>query len=65
MLTRYYEVVCDRCGWAEHFVANSAVDAEMHYKYNGGLITEDGKHYCNAKCRDKDIIGKVVKLSKG
>ena len=53
MRNRYYEIVCDACGWIDHFLGN-AIDAELQAKEHGWIITEDGEHYCSAKCRDKD-----------
>ena len=53
MRNRYYEIVCDACRWIDHYLGN-AVDAEQKAKEHGWIITEDGKHYCGAKCRDKD-----------
>ncbi len=50
MLIRYHEIVCDACGWIDHFLGNAIEQAKTH----GWIITEDGKHYCSAKCRDAD-----------
>ena len=32
-------------------------------KKHGWIEHEDGKHYCGAECRDKNIIDKVVRIS--
>ncbi len=61
-LTRYYAIYCDTCGWDDHFVGN-AVDAVNQAKVHGWVVTEDGKHYCGAKCRDEYFKDKVAKIS--
>ena len=52
-LTRYYEICCDTCGWTDHFVGNAAY-VITQAKERGWIEAEDGKHYCDAKCRDTD-----------
>ena len=54
-LTRYYEICCDTCGWADHFIGN-AISVVVEAKTLGWIEAENGKHYCGAKCRDKDEL---------
>ena len=56
MLTRYHEIACDACEFADHFIGDVIKQAKEH----GWIITEDGGHYCGAKCRDLDKDKKEV-----
>ena len=60
-LTKYHEIQCDACGWIDHFLGNDATVVTQAKAY--GWITIDEKHYCSAKCRDKYIVDKVVRIN--
>lgn len=46
----YYEFGCDYCGCAIHPPAKSKYRAKETYREEGGIITSDGKTYCNIRC---------------
>ena len=46
MIKRWYEIVCDTCGCAEHFQGNLQI-AVRQYRSYGGIVTNDKKHYCD------------------
>lgn len=52
MINRWYEISCDVCSWAQHFVG-TVQSAERQYRNNGGIVTRDKKHYCDEKCYSK------------
>lgn len=49
MKRSYVELTCDQCGQADHYRPGN-VDALA--RENGWIITRDGKHFCDAACRD-------------
>ena len=51
MLTRWWEIICDGCGGAEHFQGNKR-EAEGQARDVGWIITREKKHYCSEKCKD-------------
>ncbi len=52
MITRYYEIVCDACGWAQHLRGNIQT-AEKRFRDYGGIVTRNKKHYCEKDCKAK------------
>lgn len=59
MLTRYYQIACDACGWTDHFVGDAA-HALVQAKAHGWITGEDEKHYCGAGCRNGVNINGVI-----
>lgn len=52
MIAKWYEIICDTCGYAERFQGNLQL-AERLYRENGGIVTKDRKHYCGKHCYKK------------
>jgi hypothetical protein len=52
VIHRWYEITCDYCGCASHYMGNKR-SAESLARDEGYIITRDGKHYCDSKCRCK------------
>jgi len=48
MIQRWYEVVCDTCGCAEHYTGNQKL-AESQFRDFGGIISKR-RHYCSTVC---------------
>ena len=49
MMKKWYEITCDYCSCAEHFLG-TAQSAERQYRSYGGIVTQDKKHYCAKEC---------------
>jgi len=63
MIAKWYEIICDHCGWAEHF-QGSIHSAERCYRENGGIVTKDKNHYCDKDCYTKGEGEKKNKVIK-
>jgi len=50
-ITRWYEIICNNCGCAQHFLGNIVL-AEKQFRSFGGIKTKDKKHYCDKKCKE-------------
>lgn len=52
VIRRWYEITCDnpKCNCASHYMGNKK-SAESQARDLGYIVTSDGKHYCDAKCR--------------
>ena len=51
VLTKWYEMVCDGCGSAEHF-QGSRECAEAQAREYGWIVSRKG-HWCSEECRTK------------
>ncbi len=51
MIERYYEVVCDFCGCADHYKQNPT----KSFLQDMGWICVRGKHFCDEDCYKKYI----------
>ena len=51
MIVKWYEVICDTCGWAAHYLGSVSI-AEQQFRSSGGMV-KGKKHYCDETCYKK------------
>ena len=51
MITKWYEIVCDGCGCAQHY-RGSKNQASLQFCIEGGTI-RNNLHFCQPSCLDK------------
>lgn len=44
------EIYCDHCSQAYHVLTSSLKEANKDYKAKGGIVKNNGTHYCDCKC---------------
>ena len=49
MITKWYEIVCNGCGCAEHF-RGTKKQAENQFRLKGGIIKKGNLHFCELPC---------------
>jgi len=47
-----YEIGCDQCGQGHHY-STSIKYSEKCFRKSGGIVTSDGKHFCDKECYKK------------
>ena len=57
-ITKWYEIVCDGCGNAEHFQGCLSI-VQKQYKDTGGIVGRGNKYYCSKKCQPKREVKRV------
>lgn len=48
-IVRWYEIVCDTCGNAIHFMGSIKI-AERDARKQGYIITANKEHFCTQEC---------------
>lgn len=51
MINRYYEISCDFCGEADHYMG-SIKNTELQYAKRGGIVINH-RHFCSEECYKK------------
>jgi len=57
-IKRWYEISCDNCGWAKHYLGNIEI-SEKNYKEDGGIIKisyGEKLHYCCIECYEEGFF---------
>ena len=61
-ISKWYEIICDYCGNAQHFSGTVRI-AELSFRDYGGIVTKDKKHYCDEDCQKKAELNHANKSS--
>ena len=53
MIRKYYEIRCDECGCAEHFLADIGIPCETQARAHGWIVTGKRIHFDLDECYKK------------